>query len=121
MIKQLETNYLEKQLALALDAKQTGDWSKACAHYQKAYSEAVWLCEHFIDGGCSSFAKTAYELLQTAAEGCMDSSDDPSTIIAIEGDLLRYKTRMRCEFGMHFSHNASRTSKKNSVINQQTH
>lgn len=111
MINQLETHYLEQQLRKAEQEKLSHNWGLAFMHYQRAYNEARWLCDHFINGECARYAEQALSHLHTAALGCIDCSDSPtSTNLIIEADLKDYKKQARYAFGSKFSHAAFTTT-----------
>lgn len=105
MIKQLETHYLEQQLRKAEQEQQSQRRELALMHYQRAYNEACWLCDHFIEGECAGYAEQAIHYLQYAAAGCIACSDSTQICATIEADRNSYQLKINTTFGVEFSQN----------------
>lgn len=99
MVTQLETHYLDQQLRKAHQSITESQWNIALNHFQRAYSEALWLCNHFIEHGHLQHTRQSFALLETAAQGCIECLDSSDSIRAIDQDMRLVEMRMRGEFG----------------------
>lgn len=95
--------FIEHQLGLAATALKAKSKSVALSHYQSAYEEALWLCEHSINHPEESdtiSAKTAYDSLSHVSELFLKHIDSSERAEEIKGRLLGISMRISSEFDM---------------------
>lgn len=99
----LDNTFIDQQLNLASVAIKANDKVRALDHYQSAYDEALWLCEHYIDhvDECdASSARRSYENLSALSKPLLKYTDSPERAEAIKSQLLGVSMRVSSEFGV---------------------
>lgn len=100
MIKHLETDFLDKQLTKAKQEQTAGQWEQAQVHFQCAFNEALWLCNHYIDHQQVDLTKEAYNLLKVASQGYNQCNLDKVQTVHLSQQIRDINNKMRNAFGL---------------------
>lgn len=99
--ERIDNAFIDHQLDLASVAIKANDKVRALDHYQSAYDEALWLCEHHIDHADefdASSARRSYENLSAVSKPLLKYIESPEQAEAIKSQLLGVSMRVSSEF-----------------------
>lgn len=100
MIKNLETDFLERELRNAQQELNAGQTEQAKQHFERAFNEAMWLCDHYIEYQQSDLAQEAYLLLKKASQGYKDCNLQESQQTLLSSHMHEIHSKMRAAFGL---------------------